>query len=142
MSMLHLLWAAGIALAFASWPLVGAYAGAAAVWLGVVTASFTVLPQVILGADAMMHGPTPSARGFFILAVAGIFNGIGVYYYSIKVTDTTINTTVFVVTMLMMLMVWTPILNWVMNGVTLNLRQLLGVAIALLAVYVLNGKAA
>lgn len=140
--MTNIFWAIGIALAFASWPLVGAYAGTTAIWLGVITASFTVLPQLVLGYDAMANGPALTTKAFLILAAAGIFNGLGVYFYSIKLSDVTVNTTVFVITMLMMLMIWTPLLNWMMNGVTISGRQMAGLGLAMVAVYLLNGKTA
>jgi hypothetical protein len=156
-------WAVMIALGFATWPLVGGLAGLRpeqGMWLGLVTMSATVVAIMIFGSGALANAAAPTFKAFGILAVAGFLNGVAVYYYGVKLTElesTPVAKAVFVLTMMMALMLFTPLLTWVIEmvkvvfganqamtdaGPAITSRQVLGFAFAILAAYLLNSKSA
>lgn len=138
MSATSIFLALGIAMAFAGWPIVANYANVSGGWAGtVVSVTTTIVLAVYLMGESSRH-PTPELRAFLLLGVAGIVNGIAVYYYAVKATDPTMSPGAFVVVVSILIAVWAPILNWALNSEIPNLKQALGFNFAAIAIYLLS----
>ena len=127
------------AFAFAAWPVIGNYSGAHGGWLGLVVAFGTVVAFALL---AWVRGDItfeamPGQKALGILMLAGVANGIGFYLYSMLVTSKDIPTAVFVVTVAVLMMVFAPLLAWILNGDILTPKQFFGLGVSGLAVYLM-----
>lgn len=134
-----IVWAAGIAFAFTVWPIIGKFSGASGAWVGTLVVAGTLVTTLIFGAKDMIHGPMFTMKALVILALAGLVNGAAVYYYSVKAVDPVVPTGIFVTTMVILMAVMSPLVDWAVNGSTINSKQWIGLGTALLAVYLLKG---
>ena len=134
-----IVWATGIAFAFTIWPIIGKYSGASGAWVGTLVIAGTLVTTLIFGAKDMMNGPMFTMKSFVVLALAGLVNGAAVYFYSVKAVDPEVPTSIFVTTMVILMALMAPLIDWALNGNTINTKQLLGLGTALLTIYLLKG---
>ncbi len=138
MDLTTLLWAAGIAATFVAWPVIGKYSGASGAWIGIIVVAGSLVTTAIFGLKELTSGPMFTLKALVLLVMAGLLNGAAVYYYSVKATSTAIPTGVFIVTMSIMMVIFAPILDWLLNGNALSIRQCAGIAAAVVAIYLLQ----
>jgi drug/metabolite transporter (DMT)-like permease len=122
-----------IALAFVTWPIVGKYSGADSGWVGTLASLGTLL--VVAVSSRRMLAVPPRGRIILILLVAGIINGIGVYFYSMKTSDPQIQTAIFMVLTAIMMVIVIPIMDWALNGTSFNIYQVAAFGTAALTIY-------
>ncbi|MEK7650000.1 MAG: hypothetical protein AAB367_03545 [Patescibacteria group bacterium] len=128
--------AALIALAFVTWPIIGKYSGITGAWVGVLASVGTLTLVAVFSGRALATPPT--LRGATLLLAAGAINGVAVFFYSMKTSDPQISTGVIVVITSMMMVVWAPILDRVLNGSAFSPHQIFGFGAAALAIYLLG----
>mgnify|MGYP000918095625 FL=1 len=133
-----ILWAAFIALAYALWPILGKWSNASGQWVNTLVVGASFLPVAALSANQMIKAPLTSPKAFVLLVLAGIMNGFAVYVYGMKATDEKVPTGAFVMTVSIMFFVVAPIIDWIMNGTTLSAKQMFGVGMAGVAIYMLK----
>lgn len=134
-----ILWAVGIAFAFTVWPILGKVSGASGAWVGTLVVAGTLITTLIFGAKDMVQGPLFTLKALVILALAGLVNGAAVYYYSVKAVDPGVPTGIFVATMVVLMALMAPLIDWMVNGNTINAKQIAGLGAAVVAIYLLKG---
>ena len=139
MTFANALWAFGIAAAFVFWPTVAKYAQATNAWTTAVVLISTALGGVALSYPTTRIQDLPSAKSFAFLLLAGLLNGMAVYFYTTKAIDPTTPTTVFVMTVTTAILVVAPVFGYVLNGEVLSAKQWLGLGFALLAIFCFAG---
>jgi drug/metabolite transporter (DMT)-like permease len=80
----------------------------------------------------------PRFTSVVLLLAIGIVNGCAVYMQSLKATDPTVSAGVLMMTICIMMVVWAAILDFALNGASLSGRQGAGLALAILAIYLLK----
>lgn len=100
----------------------------------------SLVPTLVFYRKELGTEPVPLSVPALVCVGISIVNGIAVCLYSIKVTDPQIPTGIFVVVMLVMMVILTPVNSWFFNGETITVRQLCGVALALPAIYLIAFK--
>jgi hypothetical protein len=139
MNFVTILWAAFIAGSYASWPILGKWSGAPGAWVGTIVVAATIIPVASLSAKSMAQVPI-GAKAFFILLVAGIINGIAVYVYGMKSSSKDVPTNSFIMAVSILFFLWVPVIDWLVNRKVLVTRQMIGVMLAIGAIYFLKGK--
>ena len=134
-----IVWAFGIAFAFSIWPILGKASGAGAAWVGTLVVSGSLITTLFFGAKEMVSGPMFTTKALLILVVAGLVNGVAVYYYSSKSIDPAIPTGAFITTTVVLMAMMSPLLDYAINGNALSAKQWLGIGTAMLTVYLLKG---
>lgn len=134
-----ILWAAFIAAVYAVWPVLGKWSKAPGQWVNTIVVAGSLIPIVILSINSMIKTPINNSKAFMLLLTAGIVNGFAVYVYGMKATDKTVPTGVFMMSISIMLFAFAPIIDWAFNGTTLSARQMFGIFIAGIAIYMLKG---
>jgi len=132
------LWAALIAASYIAWPLLGKWSGATATWVSCLVTAGTLIGTFTLNANRLIKEPVCSLRAITIVLIAGVVNGVAVYFYSYKVNDQTVPAGVFLMTVYIFMVVYAPTLDWLLNGTTLSARQFCGLGVALVAIYLLR----
>lgn len=126
-----------IAFGFTGWPIIGNYSKVNAGWMGSV-----VMISTALALGAMSYKDlcieTPGSKAIVLLSVAGLVNGLAVYFYSVKVADANVPTAAFIVTVSTLMVVAASVLNWAINGAVPNHSQFLGFGLAIAAIYFLG----
>lgn len=136
MNMSAVLLPAFIAFTFVVWPIVGKYSGVVGPWVGVLSSVGTLSVVATLSGRTLA---TPlTVREFALLLAAGAINGVGVYFYSLRTAAPTGTTSTFIVMTCIMMVVWAPILDRILNGAAFNLRHAAGFAAAAAAIYLLR----
>lgn len=74
------------------------------------------------------------------MMVAGLVNGIAVYYYGAKSADPSIPTWVFVASINIMMVVFAAVLGSVAGWSFPTLRQFTGIILAGIGIYLIAGK--
>ncbi len=138
MNALLLLWAAGIALAFVAWPILGSKSGVPGAWMGILILVGSVIGNAIVGTKDIIESPLFTWKAFGIVIAAGIVNGIAVYYYGAKSADPNIPTGVFVTTMVVCMAAFAPFIDYLVKGTTISLQQILGVTIICIGIYLIK----
>jgi drug/metabolite transporter (DMT)-like permease len=128
--------AMGIAFGFTTWPILGKFAKTTGSWTGTIALGTSAIMAAFLFRREFISPPTEKA--FIILVIAGIINGIAVYFYAKKATDPEISTAVFLVIVSVFMTVWAPLIDWGLNGAMPNFRQAAGFICAVGAVYLLS----
>lgn len=57
-----------------------------------------------------------SWKSTIIMTVCGIFNGLAVYFYIVKVADKNINAAAFIATVSIFMILEAPMLTWIVKG--------------------------
>lgn len=139
MNITLIFWAVGIALCFTLWPILGKFSGASGAWVGTLVVLATSTTTVLLGVKEMIQGPMFTVRACALLVVAGLINGAAVYSYSVKTADPNVPTGTFIVIMTICMTILTPLLDWLMNGSVLSVKQCTGIVLAVVSIYLLSG---
>lgn len=127
-----------ISVAFAGWPIIGNYSGASCTFVGTVVAITTAISVFALSAKDFFISPLPGLRAILILSMAGFLNGAALYYYSVKVADQNIPTSVFVATVSICMVIVAPLLYFFTKGSAPSGRQFAGYLLACIAIYLLT----
>lgn len=132
------LWAAGIALAFVAWPILGSKSGVPGAWMGILILIGSVIGNTIVGTKDIIESPLFTWKAFVIVVMAGIVNGIAVYYYGAKSADPNIPTGIFVTTMVVCMVVFAPFVDYFVKGTTISLKEIAGIAVICLGIYIVK----
>lgn len=139
MTAVNMLWAFLIATAFVGWPIIGKYAGAGGQWVTTTVLVGSTLVGIGFSLPALRQQPLPSFTGFALMMIAGLVNGYAVYEYSLKTSDSAIPTGTFIAVMTIMMVVLGMASSAVLTHETVSLRQMGGVALAVLAIWLIAG---
>ena len=129
-----------IAGGFVGWPIVGGWSQASSGWVGVTVCSMTTITLLLLSFGQFGSDPVPSARSIAVLVVAGVVNGVAVYYYTARTTDPSTPTAAFVVLVSVCMVICAPLLAFIVAGSVPTSRQMIGFAFAIPTIYLLAGK--
>lgn len=124
------------AFTFVAWPIVGKFVHATGAWMAtIVFAANAIVIGLLFRYD--LSAP-PTIKVILILFAAGAMNGIGAYFYAQKLADIRISTSALVVLVSILMVVWAPIIDWILNGSIPSVRQGTGFIVAALAVWLLG----
>ena len=135
----HILWAFGIGTAFVIWPIVGKYSQATGAWVNTIVIIGSAIGGIAFAYTSIRVQPVPTLYACLILLAAGAINGVAVYYYSMKAADSQVPTAQFIMTVIIMMVIVSPLFNYLLNGATLSGKQWLGLGTAVLSVFLLAG---
>jgi len=127
---------AWIGFAFCLWSIVSTFLrveGGWAVTMVMVPTAITLVFNSNLETRTM-----PSVMVVIILVALGVFNGWAMCVYGQKIADRNIPTSIIVVGVAVMMIVWAALLDSVLNGAIPTPRQTTGFALALVVIYLLN----
>jgi drug/metabolite transporter (DMT)-like permease len=129
-----------IGIAYASWPIVSKYSKASPGWLGVIVMVGTTLVVLLSLIKNLSKTSIPPGKSFLFLAIASIINGFGVYLYILKSADQSIPIGLFVTIVCLVMVVYAPLFDWLLNKQALTLRQFSGMLLAAVAVYLISNS--
>lgn len=124
-----------IAAAFVGWPIIGNYSKTNAGWIGTTVVITTALTVSFMSSKQL--GVVPDIKSLIMLSVAGIINGIAVYFYSAKIANSTAAGLLVVMVSIFMVML-APIFDWAINGKILSLTKISGIGMGIVAIYLLS----
>lgn len=139
MKLENLFWAIALALTFSSWPIIGKRIGISGPWMTTIVYVSGLLCVVAYTGKTLVSNACP-LRVAAVMAFIGMLNGLAVMVYSAKCTDTTINTSVFLMTVSIVSLVSAPILNYLINKETVSPRQIIGVVVGIVAIILITKK--
>ncbi len=137
--MSQILWAFAIGCGFVLWPIAGKFLGMNGSWVTTIVVVGTSLSALALASQSAMASGVPSIRSCLLLLIAGVVNGVALYFYSVKAADPLVSTGVFITTVTTVMLVMGPVLGYFLNGETLSSRQVAGLIGAVVSVYLLAG---
>ena len=137
MSLINVLWAFIVALAFVVWPTIGKYSGASGEWVATTVLLGSTLIGLAFSYPEMRHQPLPSARAFALITIAALVNGYAVYMYSMKATDPAIDTGTFIAIMTIMMVVLGLVISALLTGQIITFRQWSGIGAAIVAIWLI-----
>lgn len=128
-----------IALAFVGWPIVGKYTKLSSGMMGSIVMLFTASTVILLSffRRELSTELITNYKLVILLIIAGMINGVAVYLYSIKAVDQTITTSIFVVTVSVLMICLAPVLDLVINSTAISIRQIFGFIFAIVAIFLL-----
>ena len=128
--------AALIALAFVTWTIVGKYSNIDGPWVGLLAAlgTFTLIASI----SYRTLGELPPRKAIIVLLLAGAINGIGLYFYSMKISDKSIPTGIFISTTCAMMVLWGTFLDYKLNGSTYSSLQYFGFGSIAFGIYLVG----
>lgn len=132
--------AALIAFGMVSWPLLAKVSNTPAAWVTTLVLIGTLVGNLAVGWNDMVKSPLFSSWSFVIMMIAGVVNGIAVYYYGAKSADPTIPTWVFVASINIMMVVFATLLGSVIAWSFPTPRQFTGIILAGIGIYLIAGK--
>ncbi|MDD3531043.1 MAG: hypothetical protein PHV99_00385 [Candidatus Pacebacteria bacterium] len=135
----HILWALGIGTAFVMWPIVGKYSQATGAWVNTIVIIGSAIGGIAFAYTSIRVQPIPTLYACLILLAAGAINGAAVYYYSMKAADPQVPTGQFIMTVIIMMVVVSPLFNYLVSGETLSAKQWVGLGTTILSVFLLAG---
>lgn len=132
--------AALIAFGMVCWPMLSKVSGTPAAWVTTLVLIGTLIGNLAVGWNDMAKSPLFSPWSFGIMMVAGLVNGVAVYYYGAKSADPTIPSWIFVASINIMMVVFAAVLGSVVGWSLPTLRQLSGIILAGIGIYLIAGK--
>jgi drug/metabolite transporter (DMT)-like permease len=135
----HILWALGIGTSFVLWPIVGKYSQATGAWVNTLVIIGSTVGGVAFAYTSIRVQPLPPLYACLILLAAGALNGAAVYFYSMKAVDPQVPTGQFIMMVVIMMVILSPLVNYLVNGAALSPKQWLGLGTATLSVFLLAG---
>lgn len=132
------IWAAAIAVAFVAWPIVSGKSGVPGAWVAALVIIGSLIGTLLIGARDIIASPPLTWKSAAFLIVAGIINGIALYYYGMKAADPMIPVGVFVTTMVICMAISGPIISWLVNSESVSLQQIGGILFCVAGLYLLN----
>ena len=136
-----LTWAFVIGALYVTWPIVGKRTGASTAWITNMVVLGTLFMTAALSNKQLTHGPGCAWKVIGVLIFAGCLNGFAVYFYSKNVNDPAVPSGVFLITVYIFMVILAPILDWILNGTTLTLRQCCGVGVVLGGIWLMKKPA-
>jgi len=127
-----------IASAYCGWPIIGRFSRITGGLVGVLACVGTLFTVSALSFREFPDLVAITPKAISLMLIAGVVNGVAVYFYSLKVADETIPTAAFVATVCIFMVMAAPIQHWILNGVAPSWRQGIGYGLAALAVYFLK----
>lgn len=135
------LWPVFIAVSFVAWPIAGRYMGLPGSWNMNLVMMGSLLTLIPLSLRSMVTGPSPAWIGVVVMVVVGAINGLALHVYAGKTAaGTDINVTTFICTVTVLMVVITPFNDWLLNGQTFSLRQIAGIILAPVVIYLIVSK--
>jgi len=128
-----------IAIGFVGWGMLGKYSQANSGWVGTIAMTATAVIVAVLSTKNLQVG-TPNIKIIAVLIIAGLINGIAAWLYSSKVTDPLISTAAFMASVFIFMVILAPAFDWLLNGVTPTINQIIGYSLAIVAIIFLNKK--
>lgn len=128
-----------IAAGFVGWGMLGKYSQANSGWVGTIAMAVTAVIVAALSIKNLRVG-TPNIKIIAILIVAGLINGVAAWFYSTKVTDPLISTATFMTSVFIFMVILAPAFDWLLNGATPTINQIIGYSLAIAAIIFLNKK--
>ena len=136
MSLNAVLWAFGIASMFTLWAPVGKISGLPSAWIALLALTGSMIGG---GVPALWNINTSAAvdpKFILLLFLLGAVNGIGMYFYPIKVTDPAIPAaafmTIVIVAMVIMTALFTCLLTWQLP----SLRLVIGIGVMIAGIVI------
>jgi hypothetical protein len=126
-----------LALIMGSWPIFGKFAGATAAGTFLVVNVGTITTGTILFGNRLVSEPCTN-RTWAILLTVGIVNGIACYFSVKECLKVTVNTGLFLTVIAVASCVFGPVINLVLNHETLTLKQVCGICLAGLSIWLLK----
>jgi drug/metabolite transporter (DMT)-like permease len=140
MTILDVLFALFIAICFDSWPILANHTGVGGGWISVIVTMTTALVILACSTRDVFGGNPPSRRAVLLLVVGGVMNGIGFILYAGKMSDQSVSPAAFIASVLMLMVICTPVLDWAVNGHTITGRQLCGFGLAAASIYLIQPR--
>ena len=137
MNLSSLLIAVIIAFGFASWPIVGGFSKASGAWVGTIVMSATAVAVVLFSTKNLVGFSALGYKSVMYLIVAGLINGLACYLYSVKVADKEIQLGLFVALVAIFVIIMTPCMDWAVNDTLITPKQIAGLCLASVSVYLL-----
>lgn len=131
-------WVAGISLAFVIWPLLAKVSGVSGAWVGILVLAGSFIGNLVVGAKDISTSPMFTMKAFMIMMVAGIINGVAVYYYGMKAADPSITTWILLTSVTILMAVFSPLVNVIMGGTGLAIQHWIGIFLACGGILVIN----
>ncbi len=127
---------------FVGWPTVAKYLGFHGAWANIVVSLGTGITAILLSWHyiATQNIKTPDLKGVIILLVVSAVNGYAVTLYAREATNPNLPTAIFIVLVSVFMVVWAPILDYVLNGNAPNFKHLIGYLCSIGAIYFLSIK--
>lgn len=126
-----------VALAFATWPLLGRESRVTGAWLAVAVMGGSAVLIGMLSASQLSTA-VPSGRAWWLLAAAALVNGVAVYIYAARTADPSVPTAQFLVIVSVLQITAIPLIAWALpGGLAPTFRQAAGFVCAAAAVYLL-----
>ncbi len=132
--------AALIAFGMVSWPLMAKVSNTPAAWVTTLVLIGTLIGNLVVGWNDMVKSPLFSMWSFGIMMVAGVVNGIAVYYYGAKSADPTIPTWALVASINILMVGFAALLGSAISWSFPTLRQFAGIILAGIGIYLIAGK--
>lgn len=129
-----------VAASFASWPILAGISKVPAAWVGILVLIGSVIGNVIVGLKDMRASSLFTLEGLGIMIVAGIVNGVGVYYYGAKSADPAIPAWIFVATVNISMVVLALFLGSITTWSFPSWRQVAGASLAGIGIYLIAVK--
>ncbi|MFC1645135.1 hypothetical protein ACFL08_03855 [Patescibacteria group bacterium] len=138
MNIKNILNAIFIAFGFVLWPIAGISTGVS----GGLLSTLVMIPTAITVAALTFRRPTDisnlSINVVLILIGLGILNGVAAYIYADKLATKAVPIAIFIVTVSVLMVVMTPILDWLINRTIPNFDRIMGFTFAAAAIYFLS----
>jgi len=133
----NILIAAFIAIGFAGWPIIGRYSQASGGWLSAIVMGVSMTIALLMSNKQLSHG-FPTGKALIFLLIAAAINGFAMWGFSAKVSDPIIPVAAFMVIVYILMVAVTPCFDWLFNGATPNINQIIGFVLAGGAIYFLS----
>lgn len=127
-----------IAVGFVSWVVVAHWLKVDGPWMGMIVLISTCVAYTALSGRQLVQTPMPSFRASSYLTIFGAFNGIVFYYYALKVTEKNIPVGILSATVSILMVLSVIILDYLINSQTISMKQAAGLALACIAIYMMN----
>ncbi len=126
------------ATAFCSWPILAKYAGTSLAYTNLIIYAGGLIATVLMVGKRLTVEPVCTAKGLLLVGIASLINGFAVWIYTLKAIDKETNTALFVATVSIVGVVMAPIINTLVNSEQLTTKQWLGVALAIVVVWLMK----
>ena len=123
---------------FAGWPILGKYSQVHGTWIGILITIGTLLVLLPFSVKEFMESGLPPFWSIGILTLGGIVNGVGIYFYTMKISNSEVPVATFVVIVAVFTVIFVPILDWLINGTVPNSNRILGYLFAIPTIYILG----
>ena len=134
--------ACAIALAFVAWPIGGGFSKATGAWVSFAVFLVTTLTTFAVSYKEIASQPLPSVKTLLILSFLGFINGLACYYYASMTNPSRsdIPAGILVITVAVLMVIFAPILDMVLNQKQLSLQQWGGIGVICIGIVLVGNK--